>query len=201
MHDHYAREFARSPAGARRLAVALASGTGRSRENKRDSGRFRFSERWQDTIGRLIFYLPTEPLRIGVTFAFTPLAVAMLPGGGPALAVVAQAAAAETDAGPLVSLVCRLEVARNGWDSCRCKRLREWSLPSAAGFHGSVAGGFAGLQVHLPGPMRIDVGFKVDVHPLGRPLALRLRRAVCGRGQQRGSRLLETQFLDRKSVV
>src|ERR1039458_4490460 len=67
------------------------------------------------------------------------LAVAMLPGGGPALAVVAQAAAAETDAGPLVDLVCRLEVARNGWDSCRCKRLREWSLPPAAGFPSPLA--------------------------------------------------------------
>src|ERR1039458_1731755 len=78
MHDHYAREFARSPAGARRLAVALASGTGRSRENKRDSRRFRFSERWQDTIGRLIFYLPAEPLRIGVTFAFTPFSRLMV---------------------------------------------------------------------------------------------------------------------------
>src|ERR1017187_5167057 len=78
MHDHYAREFARSPAGARRLAVALASGTGRSRENKRDSRRFRFSERWQHTIGRLIFYLPAAPLRIGVTFAFTPFSRLMV---------------------------------------------------------------------------------------------------------------------------
>src|ERR1039457_72719 len=123
MHDHSAREFARSPAGARRLAVALASGTGRSRENKRDSRRFRFSERLQDTIGRLIFYLPAEPLRIGLTFAFTPffhragiadahrqhdLRAGVGSGHaarrGPALAVVAQAAAAETDAGPLVSL-------------------------------------------------------------------------------------------------
>jgi len=59
---------------------ARASGTGRPRENKRDSRRFRFSERLQDTIGRSIFYFQTEPLRVGVTFApFSRLTVPVMP--------------------------------------------------------------------------------------------------------------------------